>query len=1040
MRRFFFHHQAPHLHLVGTSSGSTSSRCRCTCTWSLAEAVVLLLLLLLLLLTSTTGVLSVVADDTRDNNCRLLALLDFTRSKGSSPIVSRTGQQQQQLQQHQQEEEQEGSPSRTRTTSVAWSHLAAAQLAVDHFNARNDAVVTNLGDLTNNCSLQLTLDGVADTGSSLFVHDVMDLTTTGATATTTTTTTGSGGGELCAMVGPYTNNPSREASVLAKGLLVPLISHGSSAVDLALSQYPFTTMTSVNLHPYGEAAVHFLRRMGRSNFLATLHDSSDFGSAVQTVIDNAAKESNPPFTHLFQAKVAPPFTGYEPNRSVRWAMERIKDTTYRTIVVGFSTTTALSVLADEAEALHMNTDEYVWLFLLPNEYPLDTIVDLMAENANMTSLLKGGTLMQILDGFEYQPHLTVGSDIVGVEDGFAQSWKQLDETFIESLYSILHNNNNNNMTNQQFHIVPETLPNDFFQAQPPLHGSGFMYDAVMLAGIGKCKEQQMVEQEQPVQVEEEEEVQAVDVELSNGNSTDDDTTAQARNDNQRQRRRQQRIRGRSNTDEVSLHQQLPQQRQPPRRKLQRSEKVEIIPKQLQSLLDTAFDGATGRVEYTETRLKRNRQRNTITWGFYNIREVPIDDIGSNITTRGSEDQPNFWFYLTDILQGSPADGNWTETVYGPFQFHSGSTIPPVLLHDPPDYNFLSESVRIFGLTLMAISLALSSSTAVVIVYYRKARTIQRYQPEFLYLLLVGTIVMTVSIFFISQDESHGWSSSELDAACLAFPWLLVLGFITIYGALSMKLWRLDRVLQARRIVVKSWHVFSPFMGMLLAAILVLLTWTIYDPLRWQRIVIDQNSLASYGQCQSQHSVAFLCTLAALMLLSILTAATMSWKTKDVDENFSEARWIFYAIFLQCQVLLIGIPILVILEETSADATYVGRLLLIWTVPVSTVLVIVWPKVHRLVFKRNRSSRNRLASGIIHISGITSSLTSGNIRMSGMTMQLPKGDSNSTGGDKNIQRPSTSDPAEIPAIEDSSKEHHALDMSTQNESQNDVLST
>ena len=273
------------------------------------------------------------------------------------------------------------------------------------------------------------------------------------------------------------------------------------------------------------------------------------------------------------------------------------------------------------------------------------------------------------------------------------------------------------------------------------------------------------------------------------------------------------------------------------------------------------------------------------------------------------------------------------------------------------------------------------------------------------------------------------------------PWLLVLGFITIYGALSMKLWRLDRVLQTRRIVVKSWHVLAPFLAMVLATILVLLTWTITDPLRWERNVIDQNSLESYGQCQSQHSVAFLSTLAALMLISIVTAATMSWKTKDVDENFSEARWIFYAIFLQCQVLLIGIPILVILEETSADATYVGRLLLIWTVPVSTVLVIFWPKVHRLVFKRSRSSRNSIASGTIHISGIPSSIRSANTQNSGRTMKLPEKDSNPTGQDKNISRSTMSDPLEIAAMEDCSKEHHPSEMCpAHHESHNEISAT
>lgn len=55
---------------------------------------------------------------------------------------------------------------------------------------------------------------------------------------------------------------------------------------------------------------------------------------------------------------------------------------------------------------------------------------------------------------------------------------------------------------------------------------------------------------------------------------------------------------------------------------------------------------------------------------------------------------------------------------------------------------------------------------------------------------------------------------------------------------------------------------------------------------------------------------------------------MAWKTKDIDEKFSESNWIFYALFLQCELMLVAIPILLLLGEASADASYLGKVLVI----------------------------------------------------------------------------------------------------------------
>ena len=183
--------------------------------------------------------------------------------------------------------------------------------------------------------------------------------------------------------------------------------------------------------------------------------------------------------------------------------------------------------------------------------------------------------------------------------------------------------------------------------------------------------------------------------------------------------------------------------------------------------------------------------------------------------------------------------------------------------------------------------------------------------------------MALSILFLSFDEST-LTASELeqepkflDFACAAFPWFLSLGYTTIYGALFMKLWRINRVLQARhrtRVDVK--HVVWPFVTLVGVSIVILTVWTIVEPWQWERFPVDENEPLgeSYGQCTSPNDLVFIIILACIMVTATVLAGLMSWKTKDIDSKFSESSWIFTTIVLQFQVLLVGIPILIIVQQ------------------------------------------------------------------------------------------------------------------------------
>ena len=259
-----------------------------------------------------------------------------------------------------------------------------------------------------------------------------------------------------------------------------------------------------------------------------------------------------------------------------------------------------------------------------------------------------------------------------------------------------------------------------------------------------------------------------------------------------------------------------------------------------------------------------------------------------------------------------------------------------------------------GLTLVSIALFLVAAATAFIFVNQSVAVIRQAQPTFLYILMLGCALMTSSIFTFSFDKVYGWTDASLDRACLSAPWLVSLGYIFIYSALFMKLWRLNKVLSFRRRKVKVRQVFGPFLVICLCTVAVLIAWSVIDPLSWKRTEINEATEESYGRCISRHANTFLIPLVALMGISTSACAVMAWITKDVDSRFAESKFIFYTIFVQIQVLMLGVPVLVILEFASANTTYLDRSMLVFLVVMTVVILMIGPKVNRVYSQRNKA--------------------------------------------------------------------------------------
>jgi len=113
-------------------------------------------------------------------------------------------------------------------------------------------------------------------------------------------------------------------------------------------------------------------------------------------------------------------------------------------------------------------------------------------------------------------------------------------------------------------------------------------------------------------------------------------------------------------------------------------------------------------------------------------------------------------------------------------------VEPQPLREIFENNYLSSGARIAGFVLFGISTAIGVGGLVWVGYKRKSQVVKAAQPEFLGVLCIGSIITSFAILTLSFDESYGWSEKQLSGACMATPFLFVLGYIIAYTALFSK--------------------------------------------------------------------------------------------------------------------------------------------------------------------------------------------------------------------------------------------------------------
>jgi ABC-type sugar transport system substrate-binding protein len=305
------------------------------------------------------------------------------------------------------------------------------------------------------------------------------------------------------------------------------------------------------------------------------------------------------------------------------------------------------------------------------------------------------------------------------------------------------------------------------------------------------------------------------------------------------------------------------------------------------------------------------------------------------------------------LNGNPPRDRNNDMVFGT-NLSFLLRIPLVLPNLEVDYNYLG-LVRILGYVLLAIVGVSTVALMAWVIKKRQTRIVAAGQPIFLSTILAGLLILAMAILPLGAGDDKTDDQEALNAACMAVPWLVTLGFGIAFSALFSKLWRVHRLIRSSmrfsKVQVKIQDVLWPLSVLTLINVALLISWTVVAPLEYSRQWHDgtdpwNRHISSYGICKAAPGTNALPVQIVLIVINfsaLLVANVQAFRTRRIKSVLSESKYIAITVASVMQAFLVGLPVLLLVDE-EPTARYVVSVLLIFCICMAVIGFIFVPKV------------------------------------------------------------------------------------------------
>mmetsp|Transcript_3190 Transcript_3190/g.6725 ORF Transcript_3190/g.6725 Transcript_3190/m.6725 type:complete len:965 (+) Transcript_3190:114-3008(+) len=275
-------------------------------------------------------------------------------------------------------------------------------------------------------------------------------------------------------------------------------------------------------------------------------------------------------------------------------------------------------------------------------------------------------------------------------------------------------------------------------------------------------------------------------------------------------------------------------------------------------------------------------------------------------------------------------------------------------------NLTSVGLQVLGIIFVVISWSSTIGYMVWLYLKRNDPVVKMSQPESLFLLCVGAFISTSAIIPLTLAEAApGESTRGASAACRSIPFLYSLGWVLMYTSLTAKSWRLFKVARnaelARRVRVSVREIYVMVAVVLLVDVSILIAWVVVAPLQYIRTNVSTTlneatgvmTVETAGSCQgSANDVsmwAFLGPIIIIHVASMIVTNVILFKVKGISDRYQEQKYVALASIYICELVLLGLPILIAVQE-SGEARYIVIAGVIFLTDTGVLALIFLPKI------------------------------------------------------------------------------------------------
>lgn len=231
---------------------------------------------------------------------------------------------------------------------------------------------------------------------------------------------------------------------------------------------------------------------------------------------------------------------------------------------------------------------------------------------------------------------------------------------------------------------------------------------------------------------------------------------------------------------------------------------------------------------------------------------------------------------------------------------------------------LNDAIVVVFFSFAVLAIIGSVVLAGIFFHYRQDKLLRRSSPAFNYLIILGMDLIFISLIF--------YGLTYTSATCFLYAWLLAIGVGLCLSSILVKSYRIYRIFknsEATALILSDGKLFK-FIGLILFCEIVLLSLYSFVSGLLGPVVIQSSSdvFYKYRIClvpSPAIQVTFLLLIYLFNFLILISIALFAFLTRKIDDSYSEARGIAYAVYCTILFQIIFLPLLYTTQDSTSSA-------------------------------------------------------------------------------------------------------------------------